>query len=171
MNSKIFEIVSKVSTPMGFAGILAIVLFYVIQKIITKKQIQGKLHNDTINRIIDKLFHLAMVAMFLGFVGWIIIQVYAPKQTTVKPNAEFSFNVLDYNGEPIPGVEVTICNLRPRSLSTMSTRDGEVRLSFDTVNKNKLLHIKFLKQEFNIHEIKIISIDSFPLFFNLSTIP
>ena len=76
MTTTLFEIASKVGTPLALSGIIIVVLF-LLYKIILKKEIFPKLtkiHSfKIINKIINCLFILALVAIILGFVAYIII--------------------------------------------------------------------------------------------------
>ncbi len=78
--ASIFEITSKVSTPLALAGVVVAVLFFIFQHII-KKNIFPKLTvtvaGTIIQSIINKLFIVAIVAIILGFAGYVVAK-FAP---------------------------------------------------------------------------------------------
>ena len=70
---KLFDIVSKISTPLALSGVIAAIFFLIAREIIRKNifpELTKSLAFDTIKLIVDKLFLLAMVAIVLGFVGY-----------------------------------------------------------------------------------------------------
>lgn len=77
MMNALFEIASAVKTPLALAGIVVVAL-YLIFKAILKLNIFPKLaRKDTfqlINRIMTYLFILALIAIVLGFVSYMVIQ-------------------------------------------------------------------------------------------------
>jgi len=72
--NKLFEIASRVDTPLALGGITVVALF-LIYKFVLKKEIFPKLtkiHSyKLLNKIVNSFFILAFVAMFLGFFGYI----------------------------------------------------------------------------------------------------
>jgi hypothetical protein len=73
--SSIVEIASKVSTPLALSGLIAAFLFYIFRQILTKNifpKLSAALSGTIITSIIQNLFILALVAMFLGFAGYVI---------------------------------------------------------------------------------------------------
>jgi len=78
----IFGIASKVSTPLALAGVIVAALFLVFQQIIKKKifpKLTTALAGNIILSIINKLFILALVAIVLGFAGYVVAR-FAPEQ-------------------------------------------------------------------------------------------
>ena len=74
MNS-IVEIASKVSTPLALGGLIAAFLFFIFRQILTKNifpKLTAALSGTILQSIIDKLFILALVAMILGFAGYVV---------------------------------------------------------------------------------------------------
>jgi len=74
MNS-IFEIASKVSTPLALAGVVVAVLFLIFRQIIKKNifpKLTVALAGTIIQSIINKMFILALVAIVLGFAGYVV---------------------------------------------------------------------------------------------------
>jgi len=71
---KILEIATNVSTPLMLAGFLAGVFFLILRQILKKNLfpvLTRQLSADIIKLIIDRLFTLALVALVLGFVGFV----------------------------------------------------------------------------------------------------
>lgn len=86
----IFEIVSNVSTPLGLAGIFASVFMFSIMRLInagilakTTKRTSGRI---TI-LIINRLFILAFITIFLGFIGFFLKNVAVLKSDRATDEA------------------------------------------------------------------------------------
>lgn len=72
---EIFEIASRVSTPLALGGFLAAVVFFIFRQILKKDffpTLAKSASAEIIKTIIDRLFVLALVAMVLGFAGYIL---------------------------------------------------------------------------------------------------
>jgi len=94
MNS-IFEIATKISTPLVLSGITIFTLFFIYRYILKKKIFSRLKENNTfliINRIITYLFILALVSIFLGTIGYL---------KTNKENNNFK----DNNSIPVEKLE------------------------------------------------------------------
>lgn len=91
MNS-IFEITSKISTPLALGGVVVAILFFILRQII-KKNIFPKLTialaGNIIQSIINKLFFLALVAIVLGFLGY-TFALFAPTLKMVPSSVKIS---------------------------------------------------------------------------------
>lgn len=71
----VFEIATQVSTPLALGGLFASILFFTLRQLIKKDTFPALTRSasaDVIKIIIDRLFVLALVAMVLGFAGYII---------------------------------------------------------------------------------------------------
>lgn len=93
---KIFEIASQVSTPLALAGFFAAVLFFVFRQIVAKNifpRLTAAIGADLLRLIIDRLFVLALVAMLLGFAGYIVPKLFAPSPEPVSRSATPTVNV------------------------------------------------------------------------------
>lgn len=69
----IFEIATKVSTPLALGGFCLAVLFFLIRQIIRREvfpRLTRMAGADIFKLIIERLFVLALVAMVLGFAGY-----------------------------------------------------------------------------------------------------
>lgn len=92
MNS-LFDIASKVSTPLALSGVVIAVLFYIYKQII-KKDIFPKLSEylagTIIQSIINKLFILSLVAVGLGFIGY-VVTILVPE--TKLPSDSFKISL------------------------------------------------------------------------------
>lgn len=74
----IFNIAAQISTPLALGGFFAAVVFFVFKRVLTQDLLRRltSLHSaEIIKKIIDKLFVLALVAMVLGFLAYILIRV------------------------------------------------------------------------------------------------
>jgi hypothetical protein len=170
MDSKVFEIASKVSTPLGLAGIFAVILFYLLKQVLgSLKKGQQYQHSNfkILKSIVDKLFILALVAMCLGFIGWVVTKVYSPPIINTSKQAYLNFNIY-VNNKPVEGVKVTIDNVFPNPPSKTSTRDGQISMSFDTTGQNKRLHLIFTGDLYNINENRTVLLDTFPTSFSFT---
>jgi hypothetical protein len=78
----IFEIASSVATPLGLGGFFAAATFYIFRQIIAK-DIFPKFGSATarhvLSLIIERLFILALVAMILGFVAFLVTRLLPPQ--------------------------------------------------------------------------------------------
>lgn len=72
---EIFEIASRVSTPLALGGFSAAVVFFIFRQILKKDffpTLAKSASAEIVKTIIDRLFVLALVAMVLGFAGYIL---------------------------------------------------------------------------------------------------
>ena len=85
---KLIEIASSVSTPLGLGGLFAAVLFFVLKQLLEQGLIPAvaRSHSaDLIKLIIERLFTLALVAMVLGFVGYVVTSLMPSLSQPVVP--------------------------------------------------------------------------------------
>lgn len=78
---KVLEIASSISTPLGLSGLFAAFLFFIFKQILEKNifpALSRALGGQIITLIIERLFVLALVAMILGFVGYLIARLVPP---------------------------------------------------------------------------------------------
>ena len=72
---KVFEIASRISTPLALAGLIATAFFYVARQIISKKifpKLTAGLSTRIIELIINRFFALSVVGLILGFLGFVV---------------------------------------------------------------------------------------------------
>lgn len=72
---RIFEIASRVSTPLALAGFFAAIVFLILRQILKKDifpSLTRQLSSEIIKMVIKYLFILSLVAMVLGFAGYVI---------------------------------------------------------------------------------------------------
>jgi len=72
---KIFEIATKIATPLALSGLLSAAFFLVARQIIEKNifpKLTKQLSSQIIKIIIDRLFILSLVTIILGFIGYVI---------------------------------------------------------------------------------------------------
>jgi hypothetical protein len=83
----IFDVASKVSTPLAVAGFLAAAFFLILRQILTKTNLfptlKGSHAHAIIVLIIERLFALPLVAIVLGFAGY-VLQLYRPSGRTAN---------------------------------------------------------------------------------------
>jgi len=79
--TEIFEIATNISTPLALSGLFAAIIFFVFRKILAKEifpRLSKATSADIIKKIIDYVFILALVAMVLGFAGFLFSRIYKP---------------------------------------------------------------------------------------------
>jgi hypothetical protein len=120
---KVLEIASNVSTPLALGGFLAAVLFWIFRQIVAKDifpKLNAAIGAEILKLIIERLFVLALIAMVLGFVGYIVVQVTTPLKSqqaaTFPPrfddlrSADLRISEVDdylrisINGEALPNI-------------------------------------------------------------------
>jgi hypothetical protein len=85
---KLLEISTNVATPLALSGLLAALFFWVVKMILENKslfpQLTQQAGSQILKRVIDKLFILALVAMVLGFFGY-VLNIVASGKTAPPP--------------------------------------------------------------------------------------
>lgn len=98
----LFEIASAVKTPLALAGIVVVVL-YLIFKGILKLNIYPELtRRDTfqlLNRIMTYLFILALIAIVLGFIAYILPLILDGKLGTILSESDIIIDNVNYKAE------------------------------------------------------------------------
>ncbi|MGH8655574.1 MAG: hypothetical protein ACREYE_26890 [Gammaproteobacteria bacterium] len=70
---EILELASKVSTPLALGGLVAASVFIIFREIIARNPgLTAAIGGAILLNIISKLFVLALVAMILGFTGYVV---------------------------------------------------------------------------------------------------
>lgn len=100
---KFLENVNELKTPLALAGLFAAILFLIFREIIRKdifSVFSARATKEIFLKIINYLFILALVAMILGFIGYIIgffvpndIK-YEPRIFISSPHQDLQFNVV-----------------------------------------------------------------------------
>ncbi len=110
---KIFEIASQVSTPLALAGFFAALVFFIFRQIVAKNifpRLTAAIGADLLKLIIDRLFVLALVAMVLGFIGYVVPQLITrqepPLGRTPPVNPDAVSKILTF---PISDVGLCSC--------------------------------------------------------------
>nr|WP_319547991.1 hypothetical protein [Desulfogranum marinum] len=70
---KIFEIAASIKTPLALGGLVAIIFFFIVKKIINKVEIPKSIQvrAGILKKIINFSYVLAILAVILGFLGYI----------------------------------------------------------------------------------------------------
>jgi len=82
--TQLFQIASSVSSPLALSGLIAAIVFYTFRQIIAQNifpKLTSSLGAGIITLIVNRLFFLALVAMLLGFTGYIFTR-FAPAPST-----------------------------------------------------------------------------------------
>lgn len=71
---RIFELATSISTPLGLGGLIAAILFFVLKSIVRSvaSGVDGGSRVSILVLIINRLFQLSLVSMFLGFFSYIL---------------------------------------------------------------------------------------------------
>ncbi len=81
MITSVFEIAAKVSTPLALSGLTLAVLFFIFRQLLAKNifpELARATGGALLRQIVDRLFVLALVAMFLGTAGY-LLPLLAPR--------------------------------------------------------------------------------------------
>lgn len=103
--TEIIEIATNVSTPLALGGLVAAIFFFILRKIVAKNifpKLTKSLGAGILKLIIERLFVLALVAMVLGFAGYVIDIAFGG----VPASYRVRVTVLDTEGQPVEDAEV-----------------------------------------------------------------
>ncbi len=112
---KIFDIATNISTPLMLAGFFAAAFFFIARQVVKANifpQLTKQLSGDIIKLIIHRLFILALIAMILGFIGYIVGQF--------NPLNNVSTEVKEHYAEPSDDLirlslnEISAINFAPK---------------------------------------------------------
>lgn len=102
---RLFEVASSISTPLGLGGFFAAVIFYIFKQVLTKdflRQMTSAHSADVIKLIVERLFVLALIAMILGFVAYLVTKVIPPvPAATVVPPAPVAASATQVASAPV----------------------------------------------------------------------
>jgi hypothetical protein len=90
---KIFDIATNISTPLMLAGFFAAAFFFIARQVIKANifpQLTKQLSGDIIKLIIHRLFILALIAMILGFTGYVIGQFNPMKNVSTEVKEHYA---------------------------------------------------------------------------------
>ena len=90
----IFDIATRISTPLALSGLFAAILFFVLRQILAKDmfpKLARAAGADIIKTIVNRLFVLALVAMVFGFVGY-IFSLFGNTKVTLNGFVEPTFS-------------------------------------------------------------------------------
>jgi hypothetical protein len=83
----LFDIATKISTPLALAGFIAAAFFLILRQLLTKKlisQVQQQQSANIIILIINRLFFLSLIALLLGSLAY--LAGFAHQQHATAPN-------------------------------------------------------------------------------------
>lgn len=104
---KLFQVATNISTPLMLAGFLSCAFFLILKEILKKNifpKLTQQLSGDIIKLIINRFFKLSLVALILGFVGFLINNIQstsAKKGPDIKIVSNTSVTNNDGNGSNI----------------------------------------------------------------------
>lgn len=105
---KVFEIATRISTPLMLAGFLAAAFFLVLRQVLRTQffSVLTPQSSATIIRIIiERLFLLALIAMLLGFAGYVMTTVARPTSNTPAQQQP--------HGTGVPSQQATLVSVGP----------------------------------------------------------
>ncbi|MGR0479986.1 MAG: hypothetical protein ACTFAL_00905 [Candidatus Electronema sp. V4] len=91
---KLFQISTTISTPLALGGLFAVIFFFIIKQMLAKDIFSPLTKSSSFNilkTIVDRLFVLALIAMLLGFAGY-IIPMLLPASSSQKSLPQASLN-------------------------------------------------------------------------------
>jgi len=164
----IFELAHSVSTPLALSGFFAAVVFYIFRQIIARNlfpKLNAALGANILTLVIERLFLLALVAMILGFVAYILTKVvpspYAlrtPVTTTLGAATEDASA-----GKPMWPADKSLVGLR-RKLDRISETNANIVVAVGNAGKHGIYVTKLssdlhLPQKEVVHRLKELERD------------
>lgn len=112
--NQIVNIASQISTPLGLAGFISGIVFFILKQIIISIKHDNVLKEKLYLTIIKVLFLLSMLAMILGFVGYCYkFYVQQSKKGFVPQSKIISYSGFVYiNNKEQSNVEVKLLQLK-----------------------------------------------------------
>ena len=135
--SGLFEIATNISTPLMLAGFVAAAFFLLVRQILKKDlfpTLTRQLSADIIRLIIERLFTLSLIAMMLGFSGFVLKDLFvqpsqpsSPMQKSIIGHWQFDHLIGDD-----PHVLPEGAKLRLDSISFYPDNSFDARLTLST---------------------------------------
>ena len=89
--NQVFDAAARIATPLALAGFLGAVLFFILRQVIQARIIPGVRRHEAapvLLHIVNLLFVLCLIAMILGFAGFVIqLRAQASPLTFTSPTA------------------------------------------------------------------------------------
>lgn len=133
---KVFQIATNISTPLMLAGFFAAAFFFIIRQIIKANifpQLARHFAGDIIKIIVERFFVLALIAMILGFAGYIIEKLNPAQPAAENPKEHYEFPANELI--KIRLQDITAVDLLPKPESK------NVTISLKTVPKSKTKYV------------------------------
>jgi len=133
---KVFEIATKVSTPLALGGFVIAVVFFIIKQILSPKFLSQANPNQSskiLHKIITLIFILGLVSLTFGLVGYLVPIVLHNKYPELKKG---SVNFQTKQDFPLVGVIRFI------------SRNSNVTIIFDTACDSAHLNARVEKGKF-----------------------
>lgn len=95
--AKIIDIASRVSTPLAVTGITLAILFFIFRQILAKNifpRLTRSHGGALLKQVVDRLFVLALVAMVLGFAGYLLPLKEPDPQVRIEPSPKEAESIL-----------------------------------------------------------------------------
>jgi hypothetical protein len=155
----IFQIATRISTPLALSGLFAAIFFYVVKQILDRTSAnnsnqsansQGN-SNDITRTILKYLFILSLVAAILGFTGY-AINLFKPNPSTVKLKG-----IVYVNGQEAENVKIRVLEVRE---TTESDSYGTFEFQFLNSEGNDVYTIEFLQPELLIDSQVVVNNDT-----------
>lgn len=102
---KVFEIATRISTPLILAGVVTIAMFFVCLALIRKVSKPSKSHSaEILRQVVWGFFGLGLLSLLLGFAGYLtpLIDTYIRN----NPVYRVRVTVVDSTNRPVNGAEI-----------------------------------------------------------------
>ena len=103
---EIFQVAAQISTPLTLGGFFAAVVFFIFRQILKKDIFPSLTKNasaEVIKVIVDRLFLLALIAMTLGFAGYVLPN---PSIMEEKKNDSISYEPISHLEERLSALSL-----------------------------------------------------------------
>jgi hypothetical protein len=119
----LFRVASQVSSPLAYGGLVAMMFFLILKQIVAKNifpSLTRAVGGDLLKLIIQRLFILALVAMILGFIGFIFTTAMSAADKTRGQN---SINVTLQDGMTFKEAAEFLADLEHFTVDVSATCD------------------------------------------------
>ena len=150
--AEIFDLATKISTPLALGGLLAAILFFILRQLLAKDifpQLARVSSAKIITTIINRLFVLALIAMLLGFAGFVVPIFTSPAQLV-----EEEASVGERESQAAIGLGINFSTLAFLELQGITDPDLDARISGQLTLLG--VPIKYPQEEMNYGGIRLL---------------
>lgn len=139
---RLFEVVSRISTPLALAGVVVIALFLVYRDIVRRLNFPKNRSYELATRIIKSFFVLGIIALAFGLIG------YGIKVFSSAPNKNSLYRVrvvaLDPRGQPVSDARISSA---PDGKQNQSGTEYQIELSESNLPQDRKLRVWATKDD------------------------